>query len=102
MCPMCWTAALASFAGLSAVSMSAVAVRDKWILVVAIATGILTMLRRWNYLEVSWWCFILLLALILTRFALLATRRRDRLLVGATWLRARDVAKKSCHKSLVG
>ena len=40
MCPICWAAALASFARQSAVSMIAVAGRNQWMLVFAIAAGI--------------------------------------------------------------
>jgi hypothetical protein len=99
MCPICWAAALASFAGLSAVSLLAMAGRDKWILMLALPTLALSVLHRWGYVSLPWWCLALLIALLLGRLAFLLFgpgERSHRMI----WQRARKVAKIACPRQV--
>jgi hypothetical protein len=98
MCPVCWATALASFAGLFAVSIVAIVGTDRYILPVAFLLIVLTMLHS-SVLVVPWWSFALPMGFIASRLATVMIHAPDKLLVHKLWKRAQRVAKQSCPRS---
>lgn len=95
MCPACWAAALAYFAGFAASGLVAAAGKDRWIRFVGVPTAMLSVLRGWNYVNVRWWFLLLLVVFLFARVGILVFTSRSHWL-GTLWQHARRLAKRSC------
>lgn len=96
MCPMCWAAALASFATLVAMSVVMVAGNDRWCLAAALTLAIAVMLQRTGGWAAPTWCIVALNAAAAGRLIYLLVVRSDELLVCKSWSRACKFAANRC------
>lgn len=96
MCPMCWAAALASFATLAAMSVVMVAGNDRWCFAAALTLAIAVMLQRTGWLAAPTWCIVALSTAAAGRIVYLLIVRRDELLVCKSWSRACKFAANRC------
>jgi hypothetical protein len=95
-CPICWTAALASFGLLVIVSAVVVAGTDKWTLLFSAILLVASLLHRWGWVPVPWWSFLMVMATAINRLGYLLVLNRDGLLICTAWNRARQVAARAC------
>jgi hypothetical protein len=98
MCPMCWISALTAFGGIGTLSVITVIARDRWILAVAVAMGILLAANRLNYVGVPWWCLAILIAIMAGRFLALMIGRNKRSFSSGIWRQALHRSKRTCPR----
>ena len=97
MCPACWATAIAAFAGLSVVSILAIALKDRWILGLAIALGILVLFDRLRYVAMSHSIVYFFAALVLARLSILWFKSSRGAGADSVWTQARALAAKTCR-----
>ena len=98
MCPICWATALAAFASLSAASLLAAGLRDRWIVSVTIFLGIFWASQRWSAFELPWWSVYWMIALLLVRTILRVANACRGPIQCRGWKQACTLATKTCRK----
>ncbi len=97
MCPACWATAIAACAGLSAISILAIALKDCWTLSFAIALSILLSFERLSYFALPNWIAYLIVALLLVRISFLVSKSVRGEGTCNVWAQARGLAAKTCR-----